>query len=103
MGRNGTAGCPPCSSLTGGYLHRFLAFSISFFRKTGDRDVLNEVLRGLKQLSFTAPGSCPQNEGEDGVKVWANLEQAQTCQKVWYDKAARQRNLQPGQKAGALL
>ena len=32
-----------------------------------------------------------------------NLGQAQTHQKSWYDKAARQRSLQPGQKVLLLL
>lgn len=36
-------------------------------------------------------------------QVRANLEQAQTHQKAWYDKAARQRHLNPGQKVLLLL
>ena len=35
--------------------------------------------------------------------VWTNMEQAQSQQKTWYDKSARQRILQPGQKVLLLL
>lgn len=86
----------------------FSPFELLYGRQVrGPLDVLREAWEGPstpKSHSILAHVLQMRDKMEEMTDlVQANLGQAQMQQKAWYDKAARQRNLQPGQKVLLLL
>ncbi len=86
----------------------FSPFELLYGRQVrGPLDVLRETWEGPrspKTRSILAHVLKMREKMEEMAElVRANLGQAQAHQKAWYDKAARQRSLQPGQKVLLLL
>lgn len=86
----------------------FSPFELLYGRQVrGPLDVLKEVWEGPgtpKMQSILSHILKMRDKMEEMTElVQANMEHAQSNQKAWYDKAARQRNLQPGQKVLLLL
>ena len=86
----------------------FSPFELLYGRQVrGPLDVLRETWEGPgtpKSRSILAHVLKMRDKMEEMAEmVRTNLEQAQTQQKSWYDKAARQRTLHPGQKVLLLL
>ena len=86
----------------------FSPFELLYGRQVrGPLDVLREAWAGPETpmtQSLVAHVLEMRNKMEEMTElVWTNMEQAQSQQKTWYDKSARQRILQPGQKVLLLL
>lgn len=86
----------------------FSPFELLYGRQVrGPLDVLRETWEGPatpQSQSILAHVLKMRDKMEEMAEiVRVNMEQAQSQQKGWYDKAARQRNLKPGQKVLLLL